>query len=92
MAKDVVLTWTTENKVVPNAASAHHYVCGIGVLEANEPLDVKTHTFSVEPGTYDAHVSCVDENGTELSPPIFKRGIVVPEDATAPIPVNLDAT
>ena len=91
--KTVILTWPTENRKDPNAERADHYRIGLGTMEADVPLDKKTHTFTgVEPGTYTAHVAIVDAAGVELAPPIVSENNIVPEDATMPVPIALVAT
>lgn len=92
MAKDVVVTWTTQDQVVPNADKADHFVIGIGTTEASEPLTARSHTFSaVEPGAWQGWVSCVDAAGNELATPLL-FSVTVPNDATAPIPVTVEAS
>ena len=88
---DVLVTWTTQ--VVQHPAGStppDHFHIGLGVLEANEPLDASQHLFpSVDPGTYQGHGEVVAADGTELQTPVV-FSVTVPEQLPVNVPIVVD--
>ena len=89
--KSVIVNWTTEAKVIPNALAADHYVVGLGTTEANVALTERSHTFAdVQPGSYSGWVTLCAADGSELAPPLV-YGVEVSSDPTADVPVSVNA-
>ena len=90
--KTVIVNFVTQDQAIPGATNAHHFVVALGTMEADVELTARSHTFTeVAPGNYTGFVALVDVNGTELMPPVVYQ-VVVPADATAPIPVTVNTT
>src|SRR5262245_43211373 len=70
--KTVVVSWTVENRAMPpDTEASHHFHVGLGLHEADVPLNTLEHTFSnVEPGSMACFMAVCAEDGTELAPPI----------------------
>src|SRR5262245_19079316 len=92
MARDVEVTWTTQDQNIPGGG-ADHFVVLLGTVEVNEPLTARMHLFvGVAPGQYQGAVSVVKADGTELKPPvIYNITVVDAPPATTPVPVTVTA-
>jgi hypothetical protein len=91
----VTLNWTTQDEVIPNAATFITYTSSIlnadGSVNqtANDPLGTTSHVFlNVDPGTYMASVVLVDATGNQAAPPVT-ASFTVPTAPTAPVPVSV---
>jgi hypothetical protein len=90
----VNVSWTTQDEVIPNAASFVNYDVQIlqgttVVADANEPLGSSMHAFlGIAPGDYMASVVLVDPSGAQAAPPVT-AAFTVPAEATAPVPVTI---
>jgi hypothetical protein len=93
MARDVQVTWVTQDQTIVGGG-ADHFVVLLGTTEVNEPLTSRTHLFpAVAPGTYQGAVSVCKADGTELKPPVIYSITVVDvaPPAMTPVPVSVTA-
>src|SRR5262249_17266054 len=91
---DVLVTWTPQTRIdPPGSKQPHHYVIGLGVLEATEPLTSTSHLFTnVAPGTYQGHGEVVAADGTELQAPVlFSIDVIQQPNVNVPIIINIGA-
>lgn len=90
---DVLVMWTSQVVQHPAGSPApDHFHIGLGVLEANEPLDATQHLFTgIDPGSYQGHGEVVAQDGTELQTPIV-FSVTVPENPPVNVPVIVDIT
>ena len=87
--KTVIVSWTTQDKVVVGGVAPSGFRVGLALQEATEPLSSRSHTFTgVEPGVMAIYAVLVDATGKELSTPITGN-VTVPQDAVHPIPVTI---
>jgi hypothetical protein len=92
---NVVISWITQDEIIPNAASFTQYqvslvdASGASAGQANEPLASRSHTFlNIAAGNYTASVALVDPAGVVALPPV-SGPVVVPSQPSAPVPISL---
>jgi hypothetical protein len=90
---DVLVTWSTQVVQHPAGSQlADHFHLGLGVIEADEPLNSTQHTFNnVQPGTYEGHGEVVASDGTELQTPVV-FSVAVPDNPLVNVPIVVDIT
>lgn len=97
MAANIIVTWSSQDTVIPNAKDFNQYdirlddMSGNTVADATVPLGTFAWTFmNVAPGDYVVSGVLMDnagnEGGTRQS-----VAITVPPEATAPVLVDLSA-
>ena len=95
----VIVNWTTQDTVIPNAATFNQYDVQIlnqadnsQVADATVPLGTTTWNFmNIAAGDYIASVSIMDNAGN-LGAPAVTAAFTVPAEATAPVPVSVSVT
>lgn len=88
--KSVIVTWTTENRIVPRPV--HHFHVELAMQQRDVAVTETSVQFdNVEPGTMSGHVVSCDAAGVELAPPIMFE-VEVPQDITGPIVVGASGT
>lgn len=95
----VIVDWTTQDEVIPNAATFNQYDVQIlnqsdnsVVADATVPLGTLEWTFmNIAPGDYLASVSIMDSQGAVGAPPV-QAAFTVPAEPTAPVPVSVAVT
>jgi len=96
---NIIVTWTTQDEPVPNAALINHFgiklspaAGGADLDDASEPLTARSHTFvNVAPGDYIVTVQSYNSDESQPSAVPLTAPVSVLPEVTAPVAVTVSA-
>jgi hypothetical protein len=99
VGKQILVTWETQDEVVPDAETIDHFgiklkdTAGEIIQDVSAALDKRSHMFiGVEPGDYMVEAQSYNSDESVSSAAPMTAPVTVESEAAAPVVVNLTAT